>query len=462
MRFVRLREGTRVAAWCAMHSPRAEASYGRRLAYRWFVEFNPLYLLSAALVLGGVTMITHGIVLEASAFELAGIGAIPEVYAFSLIGGAALLMRVGLRRPAVLLTLIAVLYQCDLTMHTETCAYLGVVGVAGSAAWAALFGAKLFALAKAMKLRLSRSAAGLAGFGAAGVAILPYALRHAAPRAGTTLAALWAFSLLAGGLWSARRVDSTVVLGAWARTVKRRALLATWSLWASLAIFHGVFWCSEHALGILWLAPMMILLATRWMRRETNVWVTVASTLFTVALTAPALFSLSALMAAVLLALRALRQPWAIRRDAATPTPAPYRTLADNEACTRVIATRFGRADHGAMLRLLSGAVLSTYLAAWTRSWTGGPWPAHAAGLDLLLTAILLSGAWRARAVGALLPAIAVWVDCVLRSGLVPWPQSILGWGLSSVTLGFALLFVAVAISYWLRPRAEPSSEAPP
>ena len=56
-----------------------------------------------------------------------------------------------LRRPAVLLALLTVLYQGDLTLHTETCAYLGGVGIFASVAWLAMFVAKLYALAWALK-----------------------------------------------------------------------------------------------------------------------------------------------------------------------------------------------------------------------------------------------------------------------------------------------------------------------
>ena len=103
-----------------MQSADATPGYWQRLSYRWFVEYNPLYLLSAALVLGGVTLVTRGLANSASAFELVGVGAIPELYAALLIAGAALLTRAGTRRPAVLLALIAILYQGDLTLHTET------------------------------------------------------------------------------------------------------------------------------------------------------------------------------------------------------------------------------------------------------------------------------------------------------------------------------------------------------
>jgi hypothetical protein len=130
----------------------------RRLFHRWFIEYNPLYLLSAALVLRGVNLLSMGLVRAGHLYAVLGGPAVAEVYAWALIAGAAILTRVGLRRPAVLLALIAVLYQGDLTLHTETCAYLGWVGWLASITWLVSFAAKLRALAWAMRLRVSRTA----------------------------------------------------------------------------------------------------------------------------------------------------------------------------------------------------------------------------------------------------------------------------------------------------------------
>ena len=116
-----------------MTNPNPAASYWRRLLYRWLIEYNPLYLLSAALVLGGMQLISRGLAEDGSLYQQVGVASIAELYAFALIGGAALLTRIGLRRPAVLLALVTILYQGDLTLHTETCAYLGWVGWLGAA-----------------------------------------------------------------------------------------------------------------------------------------------------------------------------------------------------------------------------------------------------------------------------------------------------------------------------------------
>lgn len=123
----------------ANERPRDGADFWRRLLYRWFVEYNPLYLLSAALVLGGCFLLSRGLASDESPFVSLGITLVSEVYAFGLLGGAALLTRIGPRRPAVMLALLFALYQWDLTLHTETCAYLGATGRWAAAVWLAVF-----------------------------------------------------------------------------------------------------------------------------------------------------------------------------------------------------------------------------------------------------------------------------------------------------------------------------------
>src|SRR4051812_22790377 len=184
----------------------------RRLLHRWLVQYNPLYLVSATLCLAGVYLTARGLADRGTAFGEVGVAAITELYAIALIGGAALLTRIGQRRPAVMLALLAALYQGDLTLHTEVCTYLGRVGVAASAAWAALFVAKLYALAWALKVRPSRSAVALAAYGGAGLAVMPHVLARVPPGAGGALVALWAFSVGALGLYAPRAVASAVEL----------------------------------------------------------------------------------------------------------------------------------------------------------------------------------------------------------------------------------------------------------
>src|SRR5262249_32256346 len=83
----------------------------QRLLHRWFVQYNPLYLVSATLCLAGLRMISRGLAEKGTAFADLSVATITEIYAAALIGGAALLTRIGQRRPGVMLALIAALYQ---------------------------------------------------------------------------------------------------------------------------------------------------------------------------------------------------------------------------------------------------------------------------------------------------------------------------------------------------------------
>lgn len=238
----------------------------RRLFHRWFVEYNPLYIVSAALVLRGVNLLSHAVNLQL------GVPAIVELYAWSLVGGAAILNRAGLRRPAVMLSLLAVVYQGDLTLHTETCAYLGTTGALASIVWLASFVLKLFALAWAMRLRVARSAFLVPIFGASMLVAVPRVVQMVGPVVGGQIAATALFLVLAAGLWSSRAIESRHAEGEWGRTVLRRATIAVWSIWGALFVIHVAFLFSQRAMDASALVPLPFVLATRFVRREVFVW----------------------------------------------------------------------------------------------------------------------------------------------------------------------------------------------
>ena len=288
----------------------------RRLLHRWLVEYNPLYLLSAALVLLGTQLMARGLAGSGGVFGQVGVAAITELYAWVVIGGAALLTRIHLRRPGVLLVLIAVLYQFDLTLHTETMVYLGRAGAVAGFVWLVSFVGKLYAVTWAVRLRASRSAFAIPALGALGLAVLPRYCAELGPRMSTVLVASWLFALFASGLWTLRRVTSVVPLDAWGSTVLQRALKATWSLWAVLGLAHVWFWSDEYNLQLAILLPLGALLCTRWLRNENATSCVVGATLLFVAAILPSYLWLTALFAGVTLCLHAFRRPL-YARDAA-------------------------------------------------------------------------------------------------------------------------------------------------
>jgi hypothetical protein len=436
-------------------APDPGASYARRLLHRWLIEYNPLYLLSAALVLAGTFLCSRGLAREESFHGPLGVAAVAELYAACLIGGAALLMRIEQRRPAVMLAMLTVLYQWDLTLHTERSPYLGSWA---AAAWVVVFVAKLYALGWAMKVRLSRGAAAAAMLAGVGLAFFPVQLHGLEPREAGSLVAVWAFAL--ASLQRSSTVTSLAPLEGWGATVLRRAVRVAWILSALLVSGHVLFWSSQQDILLSTLLPLVPLLHVRSVRSEARVWALVLGTLVLVGAAMPAAFSVTALLAAGALGLRALSPSLpAEHRPAqavARPEP-PYRSSESSvppeepEVAATVVPTRV---DHGAMTRLLAGAVFALYLSAWTLGWSGGSWPAHVVALDVGLTAVVIAAAWKARARVALAPLLGSYLHFVAQAGLVPAPRSLVEWGASAVGLGFALLVASLAASYRLRTTA--------
>ena len=452
----------------------AHDTFFRRLMHRWLVEYNPLYLLSATLVLGGMILTSRGLAREGSLYGETGVAAIAEIYAATLIGGAALLTRIGQRRPAVMLALLTILYQCDPTLQTEASPYLGTVGTAATLAWLALFVGKLCALAWAMKLRVSKATYATATFAALGLALLPRYLHDLEASRATALVAAWLFgSFTLHGIARAG-ASSAVALDAWGTTVLRRAVRASWALGALLFVGHVMFWSTQHPIVLAALVPIVPLLAVRSVRIEAKAWFLVAATLLCVAVAMPGAFAMTTLMAAAALVVRALAPGVrAASTTAATSSRASHRDEAgpyrapgafDPEAhASRVAAAASMRlrsdepppalviVERAERMRLLTGALFATYLGVWTLAWSGGDWPAHVLVLDLAAAAVVLLFAWRARARVAVVPLAGVAMHAVVQAHLVPAPRSLLEWGAAAVGLGFALLLASLAASYRLR-----------
>lgn len=437
----------------------ARAQYWQQLLHRWFVQYNPIYLVSAMLVLGGTIVTSQGLAHDGSVFGPLGVALIAELYAGALIGGAALLTRIGQRRPAVLLALITVLYQADVTLHTETCALLGTVGIVASVAWLALFVIKLRALAWAVRIRVSRRAFATAIAGACGMTAAPYALVHLdAESAGAAVAV---FVLVLGSLVprSAAGHDaaatSLFAADAWHATVLRRAVRATWILWGTLLAGHVLFWSMQHRIQLWLVVPALGLLALGRVRTESRFWVAIAAILAGAFVAAPAALSATALLATIALVQRAAARvvvrdrPAHDAADVRTEERSPYRI--GEEPRERVEADSLAHLPRPERLRLVAGALFTSYLALWTMGWASGPLPAHVLLLDLALTVGVALVVWRHRARFALAPLAATWAHALAAAGLVPRPHSQLEWGVSAVSLGFLLLVASLVASYRLR-----------
>ena len=425
-----------------------ESAFWTRLLHRWFVEYNPFYMLSAALVLTGTMLWSRGFAQEGSVYGSLCVAAVAEIYAVSLIGGAALLMRIGQRRPAIMLALLMAVYEGDPTLHTETCAYLSRVGAFAAALWLLLFVVKLRALAWAMRVRISPLSFVIAVLGALGLVIIPHALPLLASSQRSSVIAFWLLSLLSLFSLPFQKMTSTAPLDAWGAVVFRRAVRATWLIWSVLIVAHVFFWSTQRVLELDVFFPALALLGVRWIRRESGVWLLVTSVLVFVACMLPETFSLTAVFAAIMLGLRTW--PRVGIDAAAIPVMSPYRAV-DASRINPPLAASFVPLGHAERHRALVGSIAALYLALWTLHWSGGPWPAHVLAFDLAMTLAMLLVAWRANARIARLPPIACVTHYILSAGLVPVPRSLVAWGETAVAVGFLLLFVSLGTSYRLR-----------
>lgn len=409
----------------------AGADYWQRLLHRWFVQYNPIYLVSAMLVLGGMITAARGLAHEGSLYGPLGIAIIAEVYALALIGGAALLTRIRQKRPAVLLALITIAYQSDLTLHTETCAFLGGIGIAASVAWLGLFVAKLRALAWALQVRPSRRAIATATFGAAGLAFAPHVLGTLDARTAGGALAVFVFALVTLCPRAPEDAVTTLVpLGEWGHTVLRRMVRAAWIIWGVLLGLHILFWSSQREIQLAAILPALVLLAARGLRRERSFWAAVLASIAVVALFAPAGLAGTALLVALAIVQRAV--------SVSNPVASSER------------------------VRLFSGGLFAMHLSVWTMGWHGGALPEHILLLDGALVASVLLMAWRLRARAALFPLAALCTHGAVATGLVPPPRTLFQYGMTAVALGFVLLVGSLATSYRLRRFGADEPSPPP
>jgi hypothetical protein len=434
----------------------------RRIAHRWFVQYNPLYLVSAALVLLGLHLVSVGYAGRGlGSFELSlVVQGLNEGYQLALIASAALLYRIGRRRAAVMLALIEVVYLCDLTFHNGVSSMLELAGIVGSVGWWLLTIAKLRVLAWALRLRLSRGSWLTAGAGAAAIASYPHLLfaRLVSPEAAGPLTGALLFAVGALALFGERAIESRDPLDAWGHTVLRRARLACFGIWGGLGVAHLLFWSLQAGVpALLGVLPALLLLFASRARRERSAWIAVAAALAWLALCAsfarfsPLIVPTTMAMAAVALALRGwLGRPAGVAAARVAMPLHPYRGAASTPEAPEPAPPP--RAPLGPeALRCYVGALASLHLAIWSLDFWGEGWPPHQLVLDLVFTILLALLAWRGRARLAIVPLLALWTHALATGSLVQGPSTSLGWGALLLGTGFALLAIGVAVSCLLR-----------
>jgi hypothetical protein len=237
--------------------------------------------------------------------------------------------------------------------------------------------------------------------------------------------------------------------------VLRRAVRASWILWAGLVAMHVLIWWSTHRFELAPVAAIAPLLAVRYVRSELRVWTVVAGTGAVIFGIAPGAFAGTAVMVAIALVQRSFaRLPVEPIADEAQSSrdDSPYR--AGPPAAPQHAQQSFAPPSREAQLRFWTGALVATHAACWTAAWTSGPLPPHSLVLDAVFAVALLAFAWRQRAPVALVPPTLGGVHAALAAGLVPVPRTLVGWGATSVAVGFTLLVLSLGLSYALQRRA--------
>ncbi len=412
-----------------------------RLLHRWFVQYNPFYLLSAALVLAGLTLVSRGLAGASSLPAMMAVGALSELYAWSLIGAAALLMRGGQRRSAVQLGLLAALYQCDLTLLTESAGMAGFLGVLPAGMWLAVALLKLRALGWALRIELERRASLVVAGGLAGLAALPFLVYRLDPYPGGLLLGLYVFALLAA---LPARLEASVrsldALDGWGQTVLRRASWATWFLWGAAFSLHMLCWSVQTPVGLeqVLLAVVAYLAARR--ASEWQLWF-LAGVAVLVSLLMNVPPGKVALWISLAMTLRALSPREVESSILAGTSPgdaSPYRQETP-AAPTPPRAATMEELPPQERARLLLGALLAAYLSVWLQQMRFGL-PEHLPLPAAVLVLLNLLAAWKLRTPLGLLFGAAVPADVLLSWSGAPWPRGPFEWGVTLLALGFFLL----------------------
>ncbi|MBI2394145.1 MAG: hypothetical protein HYV09_31535, partial [Deltaproteobacteria bacterium] len=113
--------------------------------------------------------------------------------------------------------------------------------------------------------------------------------------------------------------------------------------------------------------------------------------------------------------------------------------------------------------RKLAWAGYALYLSAWSAGFAGVDFPAHLLLLELGLAAPMLIVAARRRSIAIAAPLFATWTHWAIHTRSLRAPQSMLQWGITTISAGFALLFLSLFASWRLRDTtpAHPTEGAP-
>jgi hypothetical protein len=398
----------------------------------WFVEFNPLYFVSAFCVLYGVFLVARNIDTldptspDRAQFVLFGV---IQAYEALVIGGAAFLVnRANAVRPAVLLTLLETLFLFDCTFRLESIVLVGPIAASlGMAAWLLLVAAKVRVLAAIMRVQLTRRLYGAVIASAAGiVAVIALLSQQGTDKLMVLQVAAWFGTLVMIVLDVRRpRLASSLAQTEEQRVRADRCIRAIFRLLAGLYFYHAwsyiLIAAAPDVMGpaILPQVGAFFLLYAIIREREKDIWIFAALTL------------LAALPASATM---------------------PYAMF--------LIGAVFAyRVWCGARGGLAVGAAFAAYAGLWLYGWQGWSqplpdlpvlwsWQTVALGVILCLAGWFLRDpvAWAMLGAGVLYAAY--------RGGEQLLPKSELGLGIMLLAAGFIAFVIGIGINWWFRAAA--------
>jgi hypothetical protein len=443
----------------------ASGSGFSRLMYRWFVEYNPTYLASALLVLMGQQLLSVALARGPQLASCLWPAAVAEVYDWTLIGGAAWLLRLRQRRAAVCLGLLAVLFSSDFALGVEGMALLPGIGVALSIGWLGSFAGKLLLLTRIFEIRAPRGLLAIPISSAAVIALLPHAARagDSAPFA--------SFASVAAGMVFLVGLGASLAAGRWEqlgcglsrdehgnKVFRRSVRLAKW-VWSAQLAGHLCFLLHNRHVSPLSLVPALLTLAAVALDGELELSAYLTLVLASVGKLAPGQLGPTAAMAALVwirfghLPRRRELEPAAAGSAHRAPPHDVYRGEPVEQNRPVVV---FEPAARVVAARATGAAMFSAYVSVWCWGWQGGALPLHSLPLDVSVSLALGALMWLrvARVLGA--PLGALWLHAFVAAGLVRAPRSTLEWAMVTLGLGFAGLAGSLLTSWRLARRALP------
>ena len=412
--------------WAASEKYRTTDGY--ELIHYWFVQYNPLYIFSALCVLGGVYLLA----LELDGYTVAGANrawslgqvflfAVIQLYELLLIAAAGFLVhKVGLIRPAIILTMLEGLFFFDCTFRLETMSHLGVIGTALSVVWVVLAPVKVWLLGRALRIDIPGTVIWLLAGGAAGLALMLQTL--AMPDVNRAMIILiatwWGAALVALAVILRPRISRPGIIGVDSDDVSKRIVKSLLMLLGGIYFYHVFNYFAWVGVDdVLVFGPMIgtvFLMVALLRENEREIWMGASLSLFASLTYPPATFPMFVLATVVLL----------------------YRARQSGNA------------------RFIVGAVLTGYVATWVFAWTGGQLPSPSMWSTVIAGSLLGYLAWKLREPTAALVLAVGGLGIVGRYDLNPMyllPQTRLGLGVLLVVGGFLALTVGVWVNWWFR-----------